>query len=453
MALTANARAQNTKRILEELDIGETIVEYADISIDLEIPAELCVSLESTVDERLFKRIKRSRKRGANRIIYLEKNHFNSFKNSLKARSIKIEELIEIFIVLDCNQSLIDALPDKQIAMIEEYRMHIMHAVYNNIEHQGRPPAYIRTIEDDEGVKIFNFFNKHAPAVLVVTFSVLFVLGVTLDVIYSFSGFYEIAAFIPGLASTALIGTCAVLALLNLLLYVTFEGVMMGEMFGVGLRSGEKKKLDGWEAQLQLTKNIHERMTDQNIKAKMKAEGTHSTYQLFDNLCDRLIFRRQLMFKDEDCNESARAKAGRIIILIVGGLLSIGNACFSALSAVPLVMSCVPFLAVSWFPPVFIVAVVTLGLAYYLFAQRKTIMMVLSINLDKKQEIAKELNEYHDRQPLGKTMKQDLVANNVSPVALQANPIYGDIIELDSSCLNDNEASAVSCFTSGSYSL
>ncbi len=394
--------AATTKRIYDQLNIDYVEdQEFADINIEIDLPADLCSALEQITDLKIFKRLKRKRQRC---IETAEMDYSSYFKLSYQRKHhIGIKTLIEMLDVLNHNQDMIDVLPDTQIAAIEEYRLCIMQAVYSEIDKKGRQPVRVRHYEEDIMSKFFSLVKEHWPIASAIMFGVLFVVGVVLDVLYNYAGFYEIISLVPFLPAPVLIGACITLALLNLILYIAFEGAMMADMFDIRPKAAERKKLDIWENQLELTREINERLTDTVVKSKMKEENSKGTFKLFDSLCDRMILYRQLYFGDDQVNETPGKRRARIFLICLGALLSIGSAFFSGMSMLPVLPVLLPFLAPAFATPigpvVFIGVVVLSMLASYFAMQRKGITQLLSPNLDRRIEVGQKLDKYRDRQP------------------------------------------------------
>jgi hypothetical protein len=261
----------------------------------------------------------------------------------------------------------------------------------------------VRNYEEDIMSRFFSWVKEHWPLATAILFGVLFIVGMVLDVLYNYAGFYEIISLVPFLPAPLVIGVCIALSLLNLILYIAFEGAMLGDMFGVRPKAAERKKLDMWEDQLELTREINERLTDTKVKGKMKEENSKGTFKLFDSLCDRMILYRQLYFGDDQVNETPGRRRVKIALICIGALLSIGSAFFSGMSMLPVIPVLLPFLAPFLATPpgmaLFIGLVVLSMLAGYFAMQRKGIAQLLSPNLDRRIEVGQKLDKYRDRQP------------------------------------------------------
>jgi hypothetical protein len=397
----------SSRLIIDELRYDEDALSFFDVNIALELPAELCDTLDKVTNETIFdlrKRVKRkSRAKGVSHYVFHEHNLHTSFKFSYsKMLHIPLHVLTDILEVLNQNQEMINQLPEDQIAAIDKYRLCIMQSVYKEIDKKGRKPARTRSYGEDEGARIFQWFKKHWAGVLAIVFGAFFVTGLTLDVLFNYAGFYAAVGLISFISPPVLIGICLSLTIMNLMLYVAFEGAMLGELFDVRPSPDEKKKIDAWDEQIETTREINERLNDRFVRHEMDREGSTSAFLRFDMQCDRLIFNRQHELRDEHCNETPARKKMRIGLIVLGAFLSMGSSCFGAMSMLPVLPVILPFTGLFFLTPVgigvFVGVVVLYTLLSYLAMQRKAIAQLASPNLDKRIEIGKKLDEYHDRQ-------------------------------------------------------
>src|SRR5688500_15930747 len=128
--------AATTKQIFDNLNIELPEIEYADISIDISLPAELCTVLKTITNRSIFQKIKR--KKVEKRFNNVPCDYFPIFKLCYEGQQrISLKTLIEMLEILNHNQLLIDQLSKGQIAALEEYRLCIMRAVYQEIDAKG----------------------------------------------------------------------------------------------------------------------------------------------------------------------------------------------------------------------------------------------------------------------------------------------------------------------------
>lgn len=380
----------DTQTIFDHLGVEPEVLS-SDICIDLELPAELCEVLVDIKNPLLFQRKKRVR-RGLRYQYYVTNDASAYFQASCKSpRQVSIKYLICILETLNFNEEIIAQLPEKQLAALEEYRLAIMQAVYKKLEEKLADGRTIPMKEDD-GTRIYNFFKKYLPRVLYGFCIFIFTGGIILDILYNFSGFLEIFQMAAFISPPVAIGLAIGFTLLNLILYVAFEGRMLAEMFDIRPKADEKKKIDAWSKQMDLTAKIRGLVFNEQVNPV--TDQNYRAYQSFLSCCNNTIKYRKDFFTD--CNETPARTWLRRVLTGVGALLTVGGAVFGGMSLISMLCK-VAFFACIFANPVaagiFVGVIVLIAFVSYFATAGKGIGSLVSPNLAEKKELRQALED------------------------------------------------------------